>query len=251
MALQIRPNTNTLGKALDPDGTLSHEQLRGEDFSGLKFDNLDIWDSTFEDCCFDRIKARVFGAAAGGKVSEFIDCTFRRAMLSKLALGGRARFIICSFDNARLTNWICESVDFIDCTFDGASLRSMQIWGSINEPAIGKSPAKHWTNDISGNDFSQAKICDIDFRTGVDLTQQKLPTGPDYLYTENVPAALDRGHQVLASLPPGLAHDTVEFLLEWIDTQYQDGQLHAFHPRLKTYPDEMWIPLHEAMNEAL
>ncbi|MDO4258075.1 MAG: pentapeptide repeat-containing protein [Actinomycetaceae bacterium] len=248
MPLQTRPSSGAAARADEPHGSLAHEQLRGEDFSGLKFDNLDIWDSTLEECNFDRVKTRVFAPAAGGKTTEFINCTFNQATLRHLITGGRTRFMNCSFHNARLTNWTCKSVDFIDCTFEGASLRNVQIWGSINEPAFGSFPARIWTNDIHGNDFSQAKICDVEFRAGVDLTRQKLPTGPNYLYIENIPAALDRGHQILPQLPEGEPQEDAMFLLERIREHYVSGQHQAFRHRLKSYPDEMWIPIHEAMN---
>ncbi|MDO4258073.1 MAG: pentapeptide repeat-containing protein [Actinomycetaceae bacterium] len=249
MGLETRPSSGAYARADEPHGSLAHEQLRGEDFSGLKFDNFNIWDSTLEECKFDRIKTRVFAAAAGGKVTEFIDCTFHRAALNLLIAGGRVRFINCSFTNARLTDWSCESVDFIDCTFEGTSLRSIQIWGSLDEPAFGSIPEKKWTNDIRGNDFSQAKILNVEFRAGVDLTQQQLPAGPDYIYIEDIPKALEKGHQLLPQLPEGRPQEAAAFLLERIETHYQLGQHQAFRHRLKTYPDEMWVPLREALND--
>jgi hypothetical protein len=44
-----------------------------------------------------------------------------------------------------------------------------------------RSPARE-RNGFIGNDFSSADFVDVDFRGGIDLTKQILPTGPDYIY---------------------------------------------------------------------
>ena len=45
-------------------------------------------------------------------------------------------------------------------------------------------------NEIEDNDFSRAKLIDVAFRTGVDLTKQRLPSGPECTYLDVAASAL-------------------------------------------------------------
>jgi hypothetical protein len=36
-------------------------------------------------------------------------------------------------------------------------------------------------------------LIDVSFRTGIDLSQQRLPSGPDYLYLPNAAETMRRG----------------------------------------------------------
>ncbi len=47
-------------------------------------------------------------------------------------------------------------------------------------------------NEFRGNDFSGCDLVDVAFRTGIDLSQQKLPTSPEYLYLSAAAAAIER-----------------------------------------------------------
>jgi hypothetical protein len=58
-------------------------------------------------------------------------------------------------------------------------------------------------NEFHGNDFSGADLIDVAFRTGIDLEQQRLPSGPDYLYIPDAADAIERARQGLADWMPG------------------------------------------------
>jgi hypothetical protein len=47
-------------------------------------------------------------------------------------------------------------------------------------------------NEFRGNDFSGMKLEDVSFRIGIDLTQQCLPSGPEYLYLPEAAVAVQR-----------------------------------------------------------
>jgi hypothetical protein len=52
-------------------------------------------------------------------------------------------------------------------------------------------------NEFRGNDFSGMELVDVAFRTGVDLSLQRLPSGPGYLYVPDADAAVRRAREVV------------------------------------------------------
>src|SRR5207247_2907730 len=50
-------------------------------------------------------------------------------------------------------------------------------------------------NEFRDNDFSGMELIDVGFRTGIDLTKQKLPFGPEYLHLPDAPAAVQRARE--------------------------------------------------------
>ncbi|RRC96527.1 pentapeptide repeat-containing protein [Schaalia canis] len=229
-------------------GYLSHLRVEGVDFSGQTFNNFGLTDVVLTNCDFSRVKADFFIPGSGPFPCEFIDCSFDRVNFRQV-LSLSNRFVGCSFKGARLSRWKLEETDLVDCDFDGATLRDVMLWGSMDDPGTPSYPARSWVNEIRGNDFSGAKLIDVDFRTGVDLTLQKLPVGPDYIYAEDVPAALTRGEEVLDSLSPE-DKKRAAILLEILRNEYERGQKQLFLVRFKSHSDSMWFPMREAMNEA-
>ena len=56
------------------------------------------------------------------------------------------------------------------------------------------------SNEFRGNDFSGMDLIDVGFRTGIDLSLQRLPTGAQYVYLADAERALQRAReQVVAS----------------------------------------------------
>jgi hypothetical protein len=95
--------------------------------------------------------------------------------------------------------WTCFEAEFIDCTFTGR-LQTCIFNGTVSEedrPWVGRE-----RNEFRGNDFSGAELVDVAFRTGIDLDQQRLPTGPDYLYVPDAAAAIERAQRGLADWMP-------------------------------------------------
>lgn len=229
-------------------GYLSHLRVEGADFSGQTFDNFGLTDVVLTGCDFSRVKADFFIPGGGPFPCEFIDCSFDRVNFRQV-FGRPNRFVGCSFKGARLSRWKLMETDLVDCDFDGATLRQVIVWGSMEERETPTRPARSWVNEIRGNDFSGARFIDSDFRCGVDLTLQKLPVGPDYIYAEDVPAALARGEEVLEGLDPA-DRKRAAFLLRMIQDELDNGQKQLFFARFKDHSDSMWFPLCEAMNEA-
>ncbi|RRC96526.1 pentapeptide repeat-containing protein [Schaalia canis] len=228
-------------------GVLHRLRVEGIDFSGLALDNFHVADVVLRNCDFSRAKVEVFSPGRPHFPCEFIDCSFDRVNFRQV-FGLPNRFVGCSFKGARLSRWKLEETDLVDCDFDGATLRQVIVWGSMEERETPTRPARSWVNEIRGNDFSGARFIDSDFRCGVDLTLQKLPVGPDYIYAEDVPAALARGEEVLEGLDPA-DRKRAAFLLRMIQDELDNGQKQLFFARFRDHSDSMWFPMREAMNQ--
>jgi hypothetical protein len=59
-------------------------------------------------------------------------------------------------------------------------------------PVEKRAAAGRDRNEFHDNDFSAMTLIDVGFRTGIDLTQQRLPSRPEYLYVPDAAAALQR-----------------------------------------------------------
>jgi hypothetical protein len=177
--------------------TLERTDLVGETFSGRKLDQMLVSAGSFTRCEFTdmRIGNWVTGAART-TVTTYTECVFDRSRI-RFNPGGLARFERCSFRDVDLRDWMCFETELIDCLFTGQMRRSF-FNGTVPEElmeALGRT-----SNEFRGNDFSEMDLLDVDFRTGIDLSLQRLPTGEQYVYLPDAESALQRAReQILAS----------------------------------------------------
>jgi hypothetical protein len=94
-----------------------------------------------------------------------------------------------------LSDWFCFAVELVNCTFSG---RLRHSWFNGAVPDEKQKDIQRARNEIVGNDFSAMTLEDVGFRTGVDLTAQKLPTDPDYVFIPNASDALERAYSAVA-----------------------------------------------------
>jgi hypothetical protein len=80
-------------------------------------------------------------------------------------------------------------VELVDCTFTGR-LRKAIFNGSVPEEQ--RSTAGRARNEFCGNDFSAMDLVDVAFRTGIDLSLPRLPTGPRDLYLADAAGSVQR-----------------------------------------------------------
>jgi hypothetical protein len=157
---------------------LERAHLHGEDYSGRYLSQFTTIGCRLKDCHFDKAIIEQAALGSGRETSEYVDCTFDGAQL-EMGPGGFARFVRCSFRDVDIRNWICFAVELIECTFSGR-LKKAIFNGSVPE---GKQrTAGREQNEIRDNDFSAMDFIQVSFRTGVDLTLQRLPSGSDCLY---------------------------------------------------------------------
>lgn len=167
---------------------LDHERLHGADFSGRKLVQFSAAGSRLDACRFDKAKIEDASFGAGQETSEYVECSFDGVRI-RFGPGGYSRFVRCSFRDVDLRDWFCFTVELIDCTFSGR-LRKGFFNGTVPEDK--RAVAGRERNEILGNDLSAMTLIDVGFRTGIDLTEQKLPSGPDYVYVPEAAEAVQR-----------------------------------------------------------
>jgi hypothetical protein len=153
----------------------------GASYAGRKLGSFEAIGCTFTRCDFSNLKAQAVKFGAGATMTIYRDCVFDGSKLARVS-GGAARFERCSFERVDISKFRCEPTEFIDCTFSG------RLHGGYSNG----TPSPDWqqrlgraSNEFRGNDFSRAELVDIGFRTGVDLSLQRLPVDPGkYLYSE-------------------------------------------------------------------
>jgi uncharacterized protein YjbI with pentapeptide repeats len=167
---------------------IDHQQLAGADFSGRKLVQFSAVGSRLHACRFDKSKIEGASFGAGRDTSEYVECSFDGVRI-RFGPAGYARFVRCSFRDVDLRDWFCFTVELVDCTFSGR-LRKAFFNGTVPEDdrvTVGRE-----RNEFHGNDFSAMTLIDVGFRSGIDLTQQRLPSGPDYLYAADAAEAVQR-----------------------------------------------------------
>jgi hypothetical protein len=149
--------------------------------------------SLFERCRFERMRIADASFGSGRETSTYRDCSFDGTR-TKFMGGGFARFERCSFQDVDFREWFCFTVEFVDCVFSG-SLRGCVFNGKVPDDDV--RWAGRTMNQITGNDFSRAELWDVGFRTGVDLTAQRLPSGPAYRYISDAASAAARARAAI------------------------------------------------------
>lgn len=167
---------------------LSGQRLVEQDFSGQHLLQFSAEGCRFERCRFDNTVIESGSFGAGRAISEYVGCTFGGAKIHMVP-GGYARFVDCSFEGAVIENWFCFAVELVGCTFSGR-LKKAVFNGTVRQED--RDVVRRSTNRFEGNDFSSARLVDVTFRTGIDLSQQRLPAGPEYTYLEDAAAAVRR-----------------------------------------------------------
>ena len=170
---------------------VDHEQVVGVDYSALALKRFGSHGSRFENCKFEGLRLDSLSFGAGKVPSEYYNCSFDGSTFYANTLLGRARFVGCTFRNIRSSRFKLAAGDLIDCVFTGKMDRT-QIWGRTGPDADVYGDR---VNTIEGNDFSGVDFGDTDFRFGVDLREQILPTGEDYLFIPDAGQVLARAYK--------------------------------------------------------
>lgn len=167
---------------------LDHAQVKGEDYSGRDFFQFGAIGSILTRCRFDKARIEHAQFGAGREPSVFVECSFDGVRMD-IGPGGYTRFVRCSFRDIDLRDWFCFTVELVDCTFSGR-MRKAIFNGAV--PEEDRALLGRDRNEFHGNDFSAMDLIDVAFRTGIDLSQQRLPSGPEYLYLPEPEAVLQR-----------------------------------------------------------
>jgi Pentapeptide repeats (8 copies) len=163
-------------------------RARDVDFSNLVFATFTAERSEFERCEFESVTIRYGPLGLGGSV--FRDCRFDRADLRGVD-PGEARFERCSFDDAKIAEWMTHCAEFVGCRF------ATRIVGSVFSATPLNCSGRRKRNEFTGNDLSRAELIDTVFVGGIDLDEQKLPAGDEYIRIRDAAKRLGRARKAV------------------------------------------------------
>jgi hypothetical protein len=212
-----------------PRLALNDRDATGEDFSGQRLVQLSVFGSRLVRCSFAGVRAKSAFLGAGGVQSLYVECNFDGARFGHLGNGGNARFERCSFREVDFKGWTCTTVEMIDCVFTG-KLRSTLFHGTVFMEANRKEVGRD-RNEFLDNDFAGLSTFGVSFRTGIDLTRQRLPSGPDYAYLPDPEPVLRRARDLVAGWTNPRAKLHGELLLKNYEEAVADGQRQLFTNR--------------------
>ncbi|WP_104480546.1 hypothetical protein [Actinokineospora auranticolor] len=185
-----------------------------ESFVGLELDYFDAMSARFDRCAFDKSRIRRACFGSGTEVTEYVDCTFDGAHISAPS-PGVARFERCAFRDAKLSKWLCESVEFVDCVFTGRI-------SEVNFTAARRGGR----NRFERNDFSAATLVGVAFRGGIDLLDQRLPATGAHM-VEDSDVTIPKMLVLAEAWPPSRIKDVVVSYLEVLLPRVRNGQRHV------------------------
>ena len=201
-------HVTTLGNLIE----LRSIHWKGIDFSDGRFKSLRFFNSTIENCSFERAVCqdwRMWGTAISRS-------SFRSADLRRSALGGidkckRNSFHQIDFTYADLRQTAHSSADFVECVFRDANLTKVDFQGSVfvdctfqgvldqvlfyRQAFRGEQfPA----NQMRGVDFREAQFHFVEFRR-LDMTDVRWPDDDQHILVNDYKRSLGR---VLEGLDP-------------------------------------------------
>jgi hypothetical protein len=208
-----------------------HARIREENLSQRELMQFCAIGCHFERCRFENTRFLDAQLGSGHEMSEYVECNFDGIRFNRG--GGHARFVRCSFRNVILREWHARSTELIDCVFSGR-LNTAVFCGTI-PVAEERAFLRRDRNEFHGNDFSLLKMVDVDFGKGIDLTQQRLPSGPQYIYVADAAAAVARVQSGLETWnPTSEVHRIAIIIADVFKKAVDEGQQQLF-VQLDTY----------------
>jgi len=146
---------------------LSRKKLVGESFSDRRLMGFSSEACQFLSCKFERMHIESASFGGGRSESLYEDCSFDGSEI--YGSPGIARFERCTFRDVRIEGFFSLAGSFIDCVFSG-DIRGSVFHGSLPDSIYGPRD-----NEFRGNDFREARLVDVDFRGGIDMSKQQMP----------------------------------------------------------------------------
>lgn len=187
--------------------------------TGARFDAMHVVSPYMRDCVFEDVRVDHFAAVGHrGVPLEFVNCIFKNCDITA-NLVTNSSFESVTFSGGWLRGWRCLGSSFINCAF------SCQVVSGFVDasPYAGSQRA-----NVSRNDFSDADLCDFEFRGGVDLTQQRLPTAPPYRVVWDCRGLLDylSTKVTIKSIDDPSRKSDLEVFATLLNANLQGGQHH-------------------------
>ena len=209
---------------------IERDNRTAERFGNLALDGFSVIESTLTRCVFERVRARSASLGEGSRQSVFEECTFSHC---KLVFGavGNVRLVRCRFESCRLKNIFGTDLEMVECDFPNTVIKKGAFHGNVTDSA--QFRPRRSANEFRNNDFSGATMEDVDFRGGIDLHEQKLPTGADYVFIADTCKALDIARELQTSIEDNgerMRSNTLVSLLDFYSSHGQNTQLMRLDP---------------------
>lgn len=203
------------------------QNVVGGDFSDRRLLKFHTMRSRFERCKFERLRVEDATFGSGPTQSVYVECSFDGSRL-RAPSPGNARFERCTFRDVRLSGFFAFQLEFVDCLFTGRAEKCVFNGAPLERRRrdVGRE-----VNEFSGNDFSGMELRDVGFRTGVDLTKQRLPTGPPYVYLPHAEVEIARVRAVVSRWADDGARSDALALLRWLEGEAKGDQEQLFLQR--------------------
>ena len=173
------------------------------DFSGMELQAFSATGCEFRSCDFRGAQLKENVTMSYSPQSVYRDCCFDTADMVGPRVGmfslGVARFEHCSFRRTRISSWFSFSAEFVGCVFEG-TLKSCTFHGRT--PAGiggGHLTPRSDRNEFRDNDFTTTDLVGCAFAGGIDMRAQRWPQDDDYVWIDDVPAAVERADAAIAS----------------------------------------------------
>lgn len=158
---------------------LKSETIVGAHYEKLRLDAISISACHLKQCVFDDVHAESVNLGGGLSQSTYEDCFFSNCDFIFGAVGN-VRLQNCRFRRCNLTNLVSGTLEVVGCTFEDTRIKRGAFHATSSDLAL-YLPVRD-RNEFYDNDFSSAKLVDVDFRAGIDLYAQRLPTGESYIF---------------------------------------------------------------------
>jgi hypothetical protein len=224
---------------------LSRRRLFAADFSRRGIAQFSAEGCRFEHCRFDDAVIGYGSFGAGRAVSEYVGCTFSGAKIH-MGPGGFARFVDCTFEGVSIDNWFCQAVELVGCTFSGR-MRKAVFHGRVRPED--RDITGRTVNQFEGNDFSRAELVDVSFRSGIDLSLQRLPVGPEYVHLRDARAAIQRARVAFNGWDDQEAKKRATGVLAVMEQDVLEGQEQLL-VRAEDYPRASRTAIRELLDAA-
>jgi uncharacterized protein YjbI with pentapeptide repeats len=207
---------------IDPNSYLviDGERVANRNFDSIELEKFTAINSRFKNCTF--VGARIRDACWGGgrKRTVYVECQFDGANFGSVS-PGNARFVDCSFENVRISEFLGRDVELINCKFSGV-LEKGFLNGRRDRSEVGLFERRR--NRIEGNDFSECELKDFSFRTGIRLERDKLPSGPQYVFIDDLRSSLEGAKAHVAEWDSAEDRRLGNAIIQSMEMDLEDGQ---------------------------
>jgi uncharacterized protein YjbI with pentapeptide repeats len=239
------------------------------DFSGMRADPFNAFDSEFIDCSFERVRFRRHELGSSLHQPVFRNCRFDWCDLRGLGSYENVRFEGCTFRNAKILHWQADEAEFVDCVFSGL-MRDVrfsgrpwpvQRYGEANRQIHEEMATKYGLktpyvelerkrNEFRGNDFREAQFDYVSFVYGIDVDAQTMPSGPQYMRLDRPKERIESARSIVARWPDEKLREHSLFELRLLGGDGYDEQAVIFTDRLSA-PSAEWRELSQPVYDLL